>query len=143
MAKRSTRPVDVLVGRNIRIFRLQRGLSQTNLGERVGVTFQQIQKYENGANRVGAGRLMQIADALKVTLSNLFDGSATAGRQHPEQIGRALLADSRALRLVQGFDRIPDGPNRMAILRLIESIGGTRLQASRNGRNGRGRRNVH
>ena len=140
MAKRSTLPVDVLVGRNIRIFRLQRGLSQTNLGERVGVTFQQIQKYENGANRVGAGRLMQIADALKVTLANLFDGSATAGRRHPEQIGRALLADSRALRLVQGFDRIARDQNRMAILHLIEAIGGSR---SRAGRNGRGRRNVH
>jgi transcriptional regulator with XRE-family HTH domain len=132
--------VDVLVGRNIRIHRLQCGISQTDLGERIGVTFQQIQKYENGANRVGAGRLMQISSALGVSLESLFDGSTTAGRTHPDQIGRALLADPRAMRLVRGFDRIRGDRSRRAILRLIETLGGTRAHA---GRNGRGRRNLH
>src|ERR1043166_9354483 len=71
-------PVDALVGRNIRICRLQRGLTQTELGHHLDVTFQQIQKYENGATRVGASRLTQIADALSVPLATLFDGSPMA-----------------------------------------------------------------
>src|ERR1700744_3550360 len=70
MAKRAPQPVDVLVGQNIRICRLQKGLSQTELGERIGVTFQQIQKYEKGANRVGARRLTQIAGGLGLLQSS-------------------------------------------------------------------------
>src|ERR1700740_1522580 len=87
MAKRAPQPVDVLVGQNIRICRLQKGLSQTELGERIGVTFQQIQKYEKGANRVGASRLTQIADVLGVPIPTLFDGAPTAGQSQaaPEQ----------------------------------------------------------
>jgi transcriptional regulator with XRE-family HTH domain len=61
-------PVDVLVGQNIRICRLQKGLSQGELGQQIGVTFQQVQKYEKGANRVGASRLNQIANVLGVPL---------------------------------------------------------------------------
>jgi transcriptional regulator with XRE-family HTH domain len=70
--KRGPHPIDVLVGQNIRICRLQRGLSQSELGEKVGVKFQQIQKYEKGVNRVGASRLFQIAAALEVPLTSLF-----------------------------------------------------------------------
>jgi transcriptional regulator with XRE-family HTH domain len=76
-------PIDVLVGQNIRICRLQQKFSQTELGRRIGVTFQQVQKYEKGANRVGASRLSQIADTLGVPLVALFDGSTTA-TQHVE-----------------------------------------------------------
>ena len=61
MAKKSPDPVDVEVGRRIRVQRMARGMSQTELGKRIGVTFQQVQKYEKGANRVGAGRLTRIA----------------------------------------------------------------------------------
>jgi len=129
-------PVDALVGRNIRICRLQRGLTQTELGDHLGVTFQQIQKYENGANRVGASRLNQIAGALGVGLSTLFDGSKTANREGPDLSGRALLAHPHALRLVQAFDMIP-GKKRMAILHLIESVGNGH---SRRGANGHARR---
>jgi len=116
-------PVDALVGRNIRICRLQRGLTQTELGKHLGVTFQQIQKYENGANRVGAARLTQIAGALDVPLTTLFDGSRTAGRPGPDLSGRELLAHPHALRLVQAFHRIPDNRTRMSVLRLIDRIG--------------------
>ena len=122
MSKRPL-PVDALVGRNIRICRLQRGLTQTELGHHLDVTFQQIQKYENGANRVGASRLTQIAGALDVTLATLFDGSRTADRAGPDLSGRAILAHPHALRLVQAFHRIPDNRTRMTVLRLIESIG--------------------
>ena len=146
MAKKPL-PVDALVGRNIRICRLQRGLTQTELGDHLGVTFQQIQKYENGANRVGASRLDQIAGALGVGLSTLFDGSKTANREDPDLSGRALLAHPHALRLVQAFDLIP-GKKRMAILRLIESVGHGHARHGSNGHakrgaSGRARRKIH
>src|SRR6266481_7102226 len=88
VATRNPMPVDVLVGQNIRICRLQKGLSQGELGQQIGVTFQQIQKYEKGANRVGASRLTQIADTLGVPIPTLFDGAPTANHQPPEQSPR-------------------------------------------------------
>jgi len=75
--KQDPMPIDVLVGENIRICRLQRRLTQTELGQRIGVSFQQVQRYENGANRVGASRLTQVANALEVPLLSLFDGTTT------------------------------------------------------------------
>ena len=123
MATQNARPVDILVGQNIRICRMQRGLSQSELAERVGLTFQQIQKYEKAANRVGASRLIQVADALGVPLATLFEGSATATRGEPDASGRALLVEPHALRLLQAFDQIPDGKHRTAVLQLVESIG--------------------
>jgi len=75
--KQDPTPIDVLVGENIRICRLQRRLTQTELGQRIGVSFQQVQRYENGANRVGASQLTQVADALEVPLLSLFDGTPT------------------------------------------------------------------
>ena len=122
MATRSPRPVDVLVGQNIRIGRLQRGLSQTELGARVGVTFQQIQKYEKGANRVGASRIQQIADVLGVPIPTLFDGASTAADHSPTQTARSFLAKPHSLRLVQAFDKMRNDAARLAILHLIESI---------------------
>jgi transcriptional regulator with XRE-family HTH domain len=126
MAKRAPQPVDVLVGQNIRICRLQKGLSQTELGERIGVTFQQIQKYEKGSNRVGASRLTQIAGVLGVSLPTLFDGAPSVGESLPEQSGRQLLTEPHSLRLLQAFDRISSEPMRIALLQMIESIVGTR-----------------
>ena len=124
MAKRSPLPIDVLVGQNIRICRLQKGLSQGELGRRIGVTFQQVQKYEKGANRVGASRLTQIADVLGVPIPTLFDGAPTAGQTQtsPEQSPRYLLAKPHSLRLLQGFDRIDNDATRLAVLHLVESL---------------------
>src|SRR5216684_5373196 len=101
VAKRSPLPIDVLVGQNIRICRLQKGLSQGELGRRIGVTFQQVQKYEKGANRVGASRLQQIADVLGVPIPTLFDGASTAADHSPLQTARSFLAKPHSLRLVQ------------------------------------------
>src|SRR5712671_3612030 len=103
MADRSSRPVDVLVGQNIRIGRLLMGLSQTELGARIGVTFQQIQKYEMGTNRVGASRLQQIANVLGLPASALFDGAPAAGHEPAEQTPRYLLTKPHAL---EGLSRI-------------------------------------
>ena len=72
MAKRSPMPADAAVGENIRTARLAAGVSQAELGAACGVTFQQIQKYEKGRNRVDGSRLMQIAEALKVPAATLL-----------------------------------------------------------------------
>jgi transcriptional regulator with XRE-family HTH domain len=123
MAKRSPLPVDQLVGQNIRICRLQKGLSQTELGQRIGVTFQQVQKYEKGANRVGASRLTLIADVLQVPLPTLFDGAGAAGQvAASEATPRSLLAKPQSLRLLQAFDRVKDDGTRMALLAVIECL---------------------
>lgn len=144
---KTPRRVDVLVGRNIRERRLQRGLTQSKLGEHLGVTPQQIQKYENGANRVGASRLSQIAGALAVPLAALFNGHPTNGNGHrtsghasPDLYGDALLTDPNALRLAQAFHMLPASRNRIAIVRLIETIGNGKLGRRRPGR---GRRRLH
>ena len=126
MAKKSPLPVDVLVGQNIRICRLQKRLSQTQLGERVGVTFQQIQKYEKGVNRVGASRLNQIAGVLDVPISTLFEGAATAAKNPPGQPPLNLLAKPLSLRLLQCFDEIKNDAIRLAMLQLVECLVETR-----------------
>ena len=123
-------PVDVLVGRNIRICRLQRGLSQSGLGRQIGVTFQQIQKYENGTNRVGAGRLSDIARVLGVPLATLFEGSAPAGRKGRDESAYSLLAHPHALRLTKAFHRIARAKARLAIVHLIEAVGESRVRRS-------------
>ncbi|HEY2136635.1 MAG TPA: helix-turn-helix transcriptional regulator [Xanthobacteraceae bacterium] len=118
-------PVDVLVGQNVRICRLQKGLSQGELGERIGVTFQQVQKYEKGANRVGASRLNQIANVLGVPLPALFDGAPTAAEAESDQSPRFLLAQPHSLRLLQGFEKIGNDATRLALLQLVECLAQT------------------
>ena len=78
-------PVDVEVGHRIRIERLSRGLSQTALANQLGVTFQQVQKYEKGVNRVGAGRLTKIAEVLGVPVSTFFSGHEMLQGEEKEQ----------------------------------------------------------
>lgn len=75
MAKRSPRPTDQYVGKRIRMQRMMKNMSQTVLGQHIGVTFQQVQKYELGTNRVGASRLQQISEALGAPISFFFDGA--------------------------------------------------------------------
>src|SRR5437764_471202 len=77
-SSRAPDSVDVLVGKNIRVHRLIRKMSQMALAERLGVTFQQVQKYENGVNRVGGSRLKSIADAFALPIAALFDDGAPA-----------------------------------------------------------------
>jgi transcriptional regulator with XRE-family HTH domain len=115
-------PVDVLVGQNIRICRLQKGLSQGELGQQIGVTFQQVQKYEKGANRVGASRLNQIANVLGVSLPSLFDGAPTATEDESGHSPRYLLSKPHSLRLLQGFEKIGNEGTRLALLQLVECL---------------------
>ena len=122
MAKR-IEPVDKLVGQNIRIFRMAKGISQTELGNSVGVTFQQIQKYEKGANRVGSSRLARIAGILKVPISCFFDNSAS-GSDGPVAgpVVTDLLISPYAVQMLKAFAKLPSDKLRRSIVVLTESI---------------------
>jgi transcriptional regulator with XRE-family HTH domain len=115
--------VDTIVGKTIRMLRLAKGMSQTELGDKIGVTFQQVQKYENGANRVSAGRSIQIALALGVPHQSLFDGvRGTDRKSSPDDIPVALLSDAQTLRLAQAFSKVSNSRLRLAIVRLVETV---------------------
>jgi transcriptional regulator with XRE-family HTH domain len=75
-------PIDRLIGRNIRLHRMQKRMSQTELADNLGITFQQVQKYEKAANRVSASRLFHIARVLGIPVSALYDGTGT-GSENP------------------------------------------------------------
>jgi transcriptional regulator with XRE-family HTH domain len=120
---RQATAVDVTVARNVRIWRLARGLSQTQLGDRIGVTFQQVQKYESGGNRISAGRLTKIARVLGVPVMTLLDGTDQAGA--PGEVhSRVLIQDSRALRLARAYDTIPQSQRklRVSLVVLVEQL---------------------
>src|SRR6201996_4336485 len=116
-------PIDAVVGRTIRALRLSKGISQGALGRRLGVSFQQVQKYENGTNRVGAGRLAQIALALDVPMGALLQGVQTIKRKaRPDDDPLALLSSSQAMRLARAFSKIADGRVRVALVGLAEGL---------------------
>ena len=107
-------PVDVHVGKRIRHRRWLVGMTQQQLAEIVGIKFQQIQKYETGANRVSASRLWDIADALDVEVSFFFEGLETENseRQESSSVPADLLGDKEALDLVRSYYAIPENQRR-------------------------------
>ena len=119
-------PVDVEVGHRIRIERLSRGLSQTALANELGVTFQQVQKYEKGVNRVGAGRLTRIAEVLGVPVATFFSGKELLDSDPTKASGEAsplqLLTVSGAFRLLRAYADIEDSNLRRSIVDLVEQI---------------------
>jgi transcriptional regulator with XRE-family HTH domain len=120
-SNKSASKTDKLIGRNIRIHRLVRGLTQEGLGGKLGVTFQQIQKYEKGTNRVGSGRLYQISTIFEVPITALFEGEpapATEKSFSPND----FLSDPMTLRMVQAFAKIREQKSRHCLLALIESL---------------------
>ena len=124
-------PVDVEVGHRIRIERLARGLSQTALANQLGVTFQQVQKYEKGVNRVGAGRLTKIAEVLGVPVGTFFAGKEILDSEDRESAaGEAsplkLLTVSGAFRLLRAYADIEDATLRRSIVDLVEQIASPR-----------------
>jgi transcriptional regulator with XRE-family HTH domain len=110
------------VGRRIRAQRLVRGLSQTDLGRSLGITFQQVQKYEKGANRVGAGRLTRIAEVLSVPVAFFFGDHAGGGKGDDASEALGFLETSGAVRLVKAYAQIDDTDVRRALVDLAESI---------------------
>ena len=111
---------DKEVGRRIRARRLVCGMSQTALGEQLGVTFQQVQKYEKGTNRVGAGRLRRIAEVLEVPVSFFFD-EASAGRDG-EGTAMEFLDTAQAVRLMRAYSRIRSPDVQRALVELVVRI---------------------
>jgi transcriptional regulator with XRE-family HTH domain len=128
MSPKSPDAYDAIVGHNIRITRQAKGMSQTELGQELGVSFQQVQKYETGTNRVGVGRLIRIAEALDVPVTALLAGvpgvpsSDGATVPHDAPAALALIADREPFRLVQSFSGIPDRGLRRAVVRLVQEI---------------------
>jgi transcriptional regulator with XRE-family HTH domain len=127
MSTKAPNPVDKYVGSRVRMRRIMLGMSQEKLGEALGLTFQQIQKYEKGTNRVGASRIQQISEILQVPVSFLFEGgpSTTAGVEgegtSPTYVSD-FLATSEGLALTRAFTRISDAKLRRSIVDLVEKI---------------------
>ena len=135
MAKKSPDSVDVYVGNRIRERRLELGMTQERLADGLGLTFQQIQKYEKGANRVGASRLQAISAILQVTASLFFEGvplsSATkkkgAGSQSTDFVTEFLDSDD-GQSLIKAFTRIKSAVIRRSIVQMVEAIGDSRAK---------------
>jgi transcriptional regulator with XRE-family HTH domain len=126
-AKRMT-TWNVKLGCRIRARRLECGLSQTQLGKRIGVSFQQVQKYEQGANAVSSGRLEQISDLFEVPITFFYDSN---GVKRTGQAGVTetalfdLLQRRDTLRVAKAFNRLPNRLQR-GLVRLIEKIAGVK-----------------
>jgi transcriptional regulator with XRE-family HTH domain len=113
-------PLDTMVGARIRVFRIHRRISQTDLADQIGVTFQQVQKYEKGTNRIGASRLSRIATVLGVSVGELFESPGEKSNDSTLLFG--LLAEPGALRVLKAYTRTSDPRVRHAIAELIEGI---------------------
>lgn len=117
--------VDIFVGRKIRARRTELGKSQSQLAESVGVTFQQVQKYETGVNRVSASRLWAMARDLEVPIGFFFEGIASnvadAAIDAQGEYGSRSAHDARAMHLVRAFQTLPE-PKKRAVLAIVRSM---------------------
>ncbi len=134
IAKKAPNPIDKHVGSRVRMRRMMLGMSQEKLGDALGLTFQQVQKYEKGTNRIGASRLQQISLILQVPVSFFFEGAPTV-HSGPRSDGMNeapspayvsdFLATSDGLALTKAFTRIGDLKLRRRIVDLVEQIAST------------------
>jgi len=147
MPTRTPDPLDTMVGARIRVLRIHKKISQTDLAEQIGVTFQQVQKYEKGTNRIGASRLSRISNVLGVSVGELFESSGH--RTDDASSPFRLLAEPGALRVLKAYTQTTDPRIRHAIAELIEGIAATqpprksslaRLGSSRRKTRGKGSR---
>lgn len=129
MATKSPNPTDKHVGSRVRMRRMMLGMSQEKLGDALGLTFQQVQKYEKGTNRIGASRLYQMSEILQVPVSFFFEGAPSpSGRSSgmgevpsPAYVSD-FLATSDGLALTKAFVQIRDGKLRRRVVDLVEAI---------------------
>jgi len=127
-ARDAEHTTDRLIGRNIRFHRLRNEFSQSKLAARIGISFQQLQKYEKGANRICVSRLLRIAHALGVPFSALFDGIDTTGQHPHEQPASPLsLTTGQAAQLTKAFSRLTDATLRRRIVDLVQAIASARV----------------
>ena len=124
-------PIDVHVGNRVRLQRTLRGLSQEKLGEAVGLTFQQIQKYERGSNRIGASRLHEFSQILDVPVSFFFEGmngpEPSSEKRHRQRSSAAAGQDDHlqkreTLELIRAYYRIPDKVVRKRLFDAIKAV---------------------
>ncbi|GAB4143279.1 MAG: hypothetical protein Tsb0016_12240 [Sphingomonadales bacterium] len=124
-------PIDVHVGARVRLRRTLLGMSQEKLGDALGLTFQQVQKYERGANRIGSSRLFQLSQILDVPVSYFFDEIPETPANAPPGMAEAQaepfetehLARRETLELVRAYYRIADPTVRKRIFELVKSVG--------------------
>jgi len=131
MTKKAPNPIDKHVGSRVRMRRMMLSMSQEKLGDALSLTFQQVQKYEKGTNRIGASRLQQISQILQVPVAFFFEGAPT---MHPQPEGMTeapspayvsdFLATSEGLALTKAFTRIKQPKLRRRIVDLVEEIAG-------------------
>jgi transcriptional regulator with XRE-family HTH domain len=131
MVKKAPNPIDKHVGSRVRMRRMMLSMSQEKLGDALGLTFQQVQKYEKGSNRIGASRLQQISLILQVPVSFFFEGAPpppggeTGFEDAPSpSYVTDFLATSDGLTLVKAFMRIPNSKLRRRIVELVEEMAG-------------------
>ena len=122
-------PVDLHVGARVRTRRLMVGMSQTKLGQALGVTFQQVQKYEKGANRIGASRLQQLSHVLQVPPAFFFDGAPSGdanalgfAEADARPFEESFVLTSEGLALNRRFAAIRNPTVRRKILDLVDSL---------------------
>jgi transcriptional regulator with XRE-family HTH domain len=121
--KKGPDPRDIEVGRRVRALRLERDMSQTALADQLGLTFQQVQKYEKGVNRIGAGRLQTIAEIFQVAITDLFaDNQPTAQGQ---QSVYELVDSAAALRLLRAYTRLPNSKLKQALVQMAVAMAGS------------------
>lgn len=130
MIKKVPNPIDKHVGSRVRMRRMLAGISQEKLGDALGLTFQQVQKYEKGSNRISASRLQQIAKMLDVPVSFFFDGAPTVDMPtggFADSSATAYISDflatSEGVQLTKAFTRIKSGRVRRRIIDLVEALG--------------------
>jgi transcriptional regulator with XRE-family HTH domain len=129
MPREIAHPVDTHVGKRLRMRRLMLGLSQTKIADALGLTFQQVQKYEKGANRIGASRLRHLSQILQVPEEFFFEGASHEPGQHhaqtcapsPQYVSD-YLATSDGLQLTKAFMQISNAKLRRSIVNLVEQI---------------------
>ncbi|MDQ8700595.1 helix-turn-helix transcriptional regulator [Hyphomicrobium sp. LHD-15] len=121
LLKRAPNEIDVLVGQRVRVRRIMNGLSQQGLAEKVGISFQQVQKYENGLNRISASKLHQIAEALNAPV-HIFFQTEDEYRVVEEEGVLALLRDRDTVSVLRAFSQIRDRNLRRAVRDHIRNI---------------------
>src|SRR3954469_23279911 len=125
MPKKQANPIDVQVGNRVRIRRMLIGMSQERLGDLLGLTFQQVQKYEKGVNRIGAGRLYEVSRILNVPIDFFYQGVASEpGAPAPEAAPPVLefVSSGEGLQLSLAFMKIKDVKVRKRVLDLLKSL---------------------
>jgi len=121
MTKRAS-PSDIAIGRRIRALRLERGLSQSELAGHLGLSFQQLQKYEKGVNRVSAGRLQAIASFLDAPVTFFYDGLGERARPADPRAAFEFLSGQGALRLLRAYSQIAAPGAKGALVTLAEAL---------------------